>query len=215
MSSAKIASQTEGANVKNLTGITTAPVVPVVNVRLDGQPKSYPGGPGSKGLSKFLRDSGSSAEMNIDGSVTPVTFSIAPPVGSTYHIAALDFVLLGGSMQLQQFGSQAALANGIQIGLYGDHPIGGPDIELLDFVDGEDVRTLAEFPIHMTESVKLESPGSGDDMFVGNILFLQNLDQHVTLNGDNNESVKIIINDDLTSQAQFRCKAVGFEYTKS
>lgn len=213
MTISKVTSSTESSNVKNYAGFTNTGVIPVVPCRLDGHPLGYPGGSAAKGLSKFLRDGASSNAMNVDGSVTPVTFTIKPPANTVYEIASLRFVLMGGAMQMQQFGSQAVLANGITIGLFGDVPP-AVDVQLLDFLDGETVKSLDDFMIHMTESGTILSAAAGDDVFLGSILFTQNLGLHVTLDGDNNESIKMTINDNLTTQASFRCKAVGFESTK-
>jgi len=55
-------------------------------------------------VAEFLKDSGGSIDLNIDGSVTPVTFSAAPPTGKKWFIHSLSLIMEDASINFTKFG---------------------------------------------------------------------------------------------------------------
>lgn len=77
----------------------------------DGYP-SIPVGPWlTRGISEFLAN-GSDTDMTVDGSVTPVEFELAPPLGKVYVIASLMFMVNQTGTTPTNFFGAAALSNG-------------------------------------------------------------------------------------------------------
>lgn len=210
-----ILSRLTSATVTDIKGLDKISGTPVFHVRADGTPIDYPGGEHSAPLAKFFRDSGSSSVLSVDGSVTPVIFEIKPPANTVYHIATIKFIMRQSAMQWQLFGAEPELTNGLEIGMYGDHPILGPDALLSDFLDGEPVKNLSEFAVHMTQESRGQSFGGGQDLFSGNLLIHQNAGTRIVLDGDKNQSIKLTVNDNLTNIPYFRCKVIGHQYPKS
>jgi hypothetical protein len=59
---------------------------------------------------------GSSADMKVNGSVTPVNFSFSPAANEVWYLSALSILLNdNGTNSPNKFGDLAALTNGLQI----------------------------------------------------------------------------------------------------
>jgi len=65
---------------------------------------------------RFLRESGGSSSMNVDGSITPVVFSFAPAAGEIFLVEFMRLVLLDSAIKgAANFGALATLTNGFLI----------------------------------------------------------------------------------------------------
>ena len=83
-------------------------------------------------ISEHLRDSGSSLDMNVDGSTTPVEFSWTPNGTRTAVIARIIIALQEDANFIASgYGAGAALANGI---LFAHRDADSNDTDLLDGV---------------------------------------------------------------------------------
>lgn len=71
--------------------------------------------PGKRTIHKFgiLFDSGDSDDMTVDGSSTPVVFTMGPPAGETWYLTgALFGIEDSGTLDIEDFGSLPGLTNG-------------------------------------------------------------------------------------------------------
>ena len=93
-------------------------------------------------LFKFFRESGGSAEMNVDGSVTPVNFDVVHPHTATkperdaVFINRINCLIVDGNLRPSFFGGIAALTNGVTIDVL-DAQLNS----ILDITAGEPIKT--------------------------------------------------------------------------
>lgn len=151
-------------------------------------------------------DGTGSDDMNVDGSITPVRFSITPPPGNVYRIAKfMMYIQDTGTFDTGFWGNNITMVNGIQF----ITTRGGVDREVLK----HPIRTSGDLA-ELTFNVRHENFGSGDEFLVSEWKIAE-LGQFFRLDGDNNDSFSVTINDDLTNLNHQQVMAQGYieEYT--
>lgn len=150
-------------------------------------------------VAEFLKESGGSSAVNVDGSVTPVTFSAAPPTGKKWFIHSITLVIEDTSINFKKFGGIAALTNGIEI----KAKEGGlAEVTLGTF------KTNGDFHAFTTD-IRLDSAAT--DFLTVNANIKQNTGTTLELADANSEILKVIVNDDLTTLDRFNVLIKGFE----
>lgn len=91
-------------------------------------------------LFKFLRDSGNSPALNVNGSITPVRFEYVVPEGRELYAERLNFEFINTGMKPDNFAGVASLTNGLLIEARDES-----DAVLIDYTDGEGIKNMTEF----------------------------------------------------------------------
>jgi len=150
-------------------------------------------------IAEFL-ESGGSSTMNIDGSVTPVTFSAAPPTGKKWFIHSVTLVIEDASINFTRFGGiPGGLTNGIEIRAKEG---GLAEATLGTF------KTNGDFHVFTTD-IRIDSAAT--DFLTVDANIKENTGTTLELANANSEIFKIIVNDDLTALDRFNVLIKGFE----
>lgn len=143
-------------------------------------------------IPEYLKNA-SSIAMNVNGSVTPVTFSWTVPTGETWYMDGLSiFFWDTGVLGVTDFGALSALTNGVDIKLI----INSTTYTLIN------IKTNAVLSNYfMGDSFFVNPSGSGflsdQDMLVAEKKFLPNIKLNEA------DTVEIIIRDNLTGLSFF------------
>jgi hypothetical protein len=131
---------------------------------------------------------GSNDNMNVDGSVTPVVFSIAPPAGEVWRIYSWDlYIEDAGSFDAASWGNGITLTNGLMPILN----INGTDYDMLEF----GIKTSGELS-SICDGIQHLTFGAGNEIVTAEWDFI-NSGQYVRLT--ENDSIKLVVRDDLTN----------------
>lgn len=148
----------------------------------------------------------SSDDMRVDGSVTPMVFSVLPLSGQSGGITGLVMTIESGSaMDYTKFGSLAALTNGIVVRV---KRAGGDFRNLINF------KTNGEFIEKAFDNQYQAKSGGGGFGFVARLTYAGQAKHGVTLHvdGDLDEEIQIVIQDKLdTGLTKLRIFAGGHE----
>jgi len=151
-------------------------------------------------IAEFLKESGGSSDLNVDGSVTPVTFSAAPPTGKKWFIQSVTLVLEDASINFTKFGGiPGGLTNGIEIRVKEG---GLAEATLGTF------KTNGDFHVFTTD-IRIDSAAT--DFLTVNANIKENTGTTLEIADANSEIFKIIVNDDLTTLDRFNVLIKGFE----
>ena len=136
-----------------------------------------------------LLDGASSAAMNIDGSITPVEFTVGPPNGETWYVDSVGFAFSdsGAAKGIDWGGINLGLANGFLI----ETTIGTVDREIANLKSNIGIVTT------------FDDGGfaGGNSGFITDANFysgLLNLTPNITLIGSASEVIKATVRDNLT-----------------
>lgn len=132
---------------------------------------------------------GSSSNMSVDGSITPVYFEYAPASGQTSYLETLIFQIQdSGTTTFDKFGAITALTNGITILIKSK----GTEYTFANFKNNETIMML--FNTH-----GLITPTSGfieqSDTYIGAVYF----QKPIKLQNSTGDYIKFKINDNLTT----------------
>lgn len=142
---------------------------------------------------------GSSPDLNVDGSVTPVNFDIVANSGKKYIIKRIIITMIDESINFDKFAGISALTNGIDL----KTKEGG----LAERSLGDSIQTNADF-YKGGLSVLLES--STTDILT--LVFeFNSVDTSLILTDSASDYFRITVNDDLTSINTFVVRAQGYE----
>ncbi len=147
---------------------------------------------------QFLENVGSKI-MNVDGSVTPVTFTAAPPTGKTWFVHTITLVIEDGAIQFPKFGGINALTNGLDIKV---KESGLAEETLANIKKNSEFYTFAS-------GITIES--AGVDLLIIHFRIKINSGTTFQLTDSNSEFFKAIVNDDLTSIDNFNMLIRGYE----
>lgn len=118
---------------------------------------SGPSAPPELFLYTFLKN-GSSTDMHINASVTPVDFKYTMPAGKAGIVARVNIHIQDGSVDPSDFGGiVGGVTNGISLKVYDSD-----DTELIDFMDSHPVQINSEWT-HQAGVDMFIHKGSGDD----------------------------------------------------
>lgn len=140
---------------------------------------------------------GSTKNMNVNGSVTPVYYTFAPSSGQIVYLDGLTIGLVDpGTPSLDKFGDLSALTNGITI----QKKVSGNTYDMAVIKDNSDLIGV------FNNQKGLPSAGAAfvndSDSYFGYLKF----PFPVTLYGDSSDYIRIKINDNLTG--------ISFLYSK-
>lgn len=135
----------------------------------------------------FLTDS--DEFMSVDGSSTPVTFTLGPGAGEIFYIKFLSFVIYDSSaMGYLDFGALAGLTNGIDF----KQKLNSVTTTIFNFKNNSEIVSgFSEFPFVGVQGGIINDK----NFFNGNFDF----DPPLTLTGDDGDELQMVVNDDLTS----------------
>jgi hypothetical protein len=132
-------------------------------------------------------ENGGSADMNVNGSVTPVVFSASPPAGEVWRIASWSlYVQDGGTFDAEKWGNGITMTNGLLPILN----IGGTDYDMLEFT----IKTSGDLS-SVCDGLNHLAFGTGDEIVTAEWDFISK-GQYVRLT--ENDSIKLVVQDDLT-----------------
>lgn len=142
-----------------------------------------------------------SKSMNIDGHITPKTFSYSPGTGNSAEILSLGVLLEAtGTDPFNKFGNLTALTNGMQLSV----TIGGITTVLMTVKDNTDFCTFFSQNNFGSSAIGALNAGIGFgasiDVFNGRLEFNNN-----QLILTDNDSIQITIQDNLSSIGTLAC----------
>lgn len=139
--------------------------------------------------------------MNVNGSITPEVFKIAPPAGQKWRIARWMLSITDQKgFDVGTFGANGLLTNGIMPRI----KIGGVTSDMLDFgirSNGDIAATAFDMDLYTF--------GNTDDILTGRLSFTR-MGQFIRLDGDSGDELQVVIRDDLTTLTSFYIQAQGY-----
>lgn len=161
---------------------------------------------------RLLREyltSGAAFEMNVNGSVTPVEYTITSTAGKTRWITGMRFLLEDASMELntadfRRFGTATLAGVGLTNGIQVETLQSGETTSIAN----EPIRFLGDFLRYADSFTNfVNSVGSQDDY----ISFDFDLDKPVVLAAGGGDALIVRIRDNLTTLNSFRCIVRGYQ----
>ena len=158
---------------------------------------------------EYLTNSSNSEDMNVDGSTTPVEFSIAAELGFTKWITGFRILLEGANLEMntndfRRFGSATAanssLTNGVEI-------FSVQSGETID-ITVEPVGVMGDFFSYSDDYLNLINAVSAQSDY---LQFRFNFDKPIVLPDSSADKLVIQINDDLTAIDKFVAIARGYK----
>ncbi len=131
-------------------------------------------------------------------------FYIQPPAGTVYRIARMIVNIEDGpTMRAEHYGALGtALAVGVVLRVSDDSGV------IMDITDDIPVTTNAQWAA-MCFDIDLKEWGAGDELLAVRWTFTK-AGQFIRLDGDNNERLEIVLNDDLTGLVAHRFFIQGY-----
>ena len=163
-------------------------------------------GPLNRILPRFLDTIGDGAGVKNaigDYSSAQEIFRLAPPPGTIYRIRRLLISILDGvGTAAGQYGAMTALANGVQVRVHNGSST------VVDLTDGVPATTNAGWGFHCFDAEPKEW-GSGDEFTVVRWTF-GNSGTLLRLDGDANEELQVLLDDNFNGLIAHYFKAEGF-----
>ena len=150
-------------------------------------------------VGEFFRETGGSADLNVDGSTTPVEFTIAPPTGKKWFIHTVSLIMEDTAINFAKFGGRAALANGFDILVKEG---GLPETSLGTFNQNSDFYIF-------TTNITFESATT--DVFAFEVKVKELTGTTFELKASKSELLKVVVNDNLTTINRFNMLVRGYE----
>lgn len=138
---------------------------------------------------KRLKTSSNVENMAVDGSVTNVSFELAPSQNEIYRIAQWNIYIEDGKgFNVTSYGSNGLLTNGMQVkGVFG-----GVEVDLLPFT----IKSNGDI-ISVTYDVNLLTFGNDSDVLVAN-WDITKMGQFLRLDGSQGDKLKVVVRDNMT-----------------
>ena len=136
-------------------------------------------------------------------SITPRTLFLQPPPGKTYLLNSLIiYVQDTTTLDAGSYWNNITLDSGIELQTT-------INSNVIDVLDGRPIMTNASYARHGAR-VEFIGFGGGDDSYQAVINLKELAGSNFVLNGDNNDKIEIILNDDLSGLTEHTFKAFGF-----
>lgn len=149
-------------------------------------------------LRRYLKESGGSVEMAVDGSSTAVNFELAPGATEVFRVESIAFVVkLASAADFDKFGDLTALGNGLLV-----QTIDSDDSEIVDLLGGQAIKE--NFDLLSVGSLALKS-GAGSDGLQAVITPAV----PIRLDGAASELLRVTVQDNLTGLTRFRAFVNG------
>ena len=143
-------------------------------------------------------DGSGTTNMNVDGSVTAVTFKIEPAPGELYKIArVMIFVEDNGTFDSDKWGNGIVLANGFNFKLQRN----GVTTDLIGF----GIKTTGEMT-SICHDIDHRSFGTGNEFVSFRWTFTK---AGSTINLYNGDELQLVVNDDMTDMIKMYVHAQG------
>lgn len=158
---------------------------------------------------EYFTNSSNSEDMNVDGSTTPVEFSIASEIGLTKWITGFRLLLEGANLEMntndfRRFGSatgaNSSLTNGVEI-------FSVQSGETIN-ITVEPVGVMGDFFSYSDDYLNLINAVSSQSDY---LQFRFNFDKPIVLPDGSADELTIQINDDLTAIDKFVAIARGYK----
>ncbi len=136
------------------------------------------------------------SELAVDGSSVPQDFDFKPLAGQAWQMHRLRFAISDSSMRFDRFGGLSALTNGIELGRVNAAGV------FTSFIEGNlPIKTNVDLAAYCSDFQIIDWSGTTDTLLV-------DWDFQTLLGGriplDEEESLRIRINDDLTNLNTFQ-----------
>jgi hypothetical protein len=169
---------------------------------------------GTYRLLSTLLDNSSSTDMTVNGSSTPVTFTLTAAENTTYYVRYLTLTVHSSSMDLSSaadmrvFGAAGALSNGVQV--YERRGPPNVDVDLFP----SPIKSLVDFFRYASWSGSgVQVSGHTDGVAAGtdtvSITYTWPENRPLTLRSGTNDTLTVNVRDDLTGLTLFEAHAVG------
>lgn len=188
----------DAATPANRAGVTAVGRLKVDSLITGGNPNPRPG----TSTTKFALN-GSNQLMNVDGSGTPVVFSVVPSTGNIFFVFRIVVTMVGTGINFTKFGNIAALTNGLKVEIKEG---GGALTEVIE----SPFKKNQQFYEGGFNSV-IQS--AAVDIFTLTFLF-NDIGSVLSLKDSLSELIKITVQDDLTNISSFRVVAQGYEVSE-
>ena len=143
-------------------------------------------------------DGSGTTNMNVDGSVTPVTFKIEPGAGDLYKIARIIiFVEDNGTFDSDKWGNGITLANGFNFKLQRDNVT----TDLIGF----SIKTTGEMA-SVCHDIDHRSFGTGNEFVSFRWTFTK---AGSAIDLYNEDELQLVVNDDMTNMIKMYVHAQG------
>ena len=150
---------------------------------------------------------GTNDNMNVDGSSTPVPFYRGPPVGETWAIHRMIVLIEdNANFTADGYGGVATLTNGIDFSIF-TGGVAGTETE--DLLDGDPVNSVADWASNCYDMAE-HTFGSGNNFIVIRWTFTK-MGRPLILQGDVNDIICLVINDDLTGLVKHQAHIQGHQ----
>lgn len=168
----------------------------------------------------FLTDDGTPTgnnDMRVDGSVTPIEFSITPPdVSRDLYISTLFFTIADAGATLNKFGNITALTNGCSL-RYNNKE--GERVVRSGLVSNFEFGRMAGFQPAFGDgnaAFRANNVVGASEAYLFQYDFkkINGFDYGLRLEGGTTQSLSLVINDDVTAIDLFDCYVSGFERIK-
>lgn len=144
-------------------------------------------------------------DANEDYSITPDIFFIQPAAGKVFQISRMIVTMRDTNMQWGQYGGLAALTNGVQVRVQDDSST------LIDITDGEKVKSNGAWGSRCFDA-EISAPAAGDTFFHCRWTFALS-GQFIRLEGDANERLEVVLNDNFTGLISHAFQVHGYDET--
>jgi hypothetical protein len=106
---------------------------------------------------ELFRNSSLSADMNVDGSVTPVVFEVVAT--QRIYVQRVNFEIVDGSITPTKFAGLTALTNGVLVRI-----VDSDDNVLKDFLDGETIKQNSDWSLLAGSDVPITAAAGDDEL---------------------------------------------------
>ena len=171
----------------------------------------------------FFKDSAGSSALNVDGSITPVEFTIEgsknTDIPADRYITAISFLIQDTGIRLgDRFGGLAQLTNGINL-QYSNLKAEGGAVSLDNggiTTNFELVRVCLGNPAFTGASNAFIADFTGAESALFPVLDVGNtgLKNGILLRNNSDDNIKITVNDNLTGLTIFNVVAYGYDRVK-
>lgn len=143
----------------------------------------------------FLKTSGGSSDLVVNGSATAVDFEYTPPSGYDFLVKDVNFLIRDASVGDNKFGGQTVLSNGCLFRM-----VDADGVELLDFTGGDQIKRNADFYLLAGAEAKTNN----------NVHVKWNIaSTGAALAIENGERLQFKVQDDLTALTEFKIAVQG------
>ena len=150
-------------------------------------------------ISAHFAAAGPSIEANVDGSVTPVTFDLAPADPDIYRIERLRLTIVATTaVGLSGFGNLAVLGQGLLLQV-----LNTDNVEIFDVLAGVPIQS--GFDLHELGTVETVALGT-EHMLIAEIV----LASPIRLEAGFGEKLRLTVRDNLSTLTRVRLRGIGF-----